>query len=288
MRKTKIFALIVILLCALCITGCDRSDDDTEDEYGDPARYAGVYYSGTVDGRVFFLYKDGRYETYSVPLGESPQMTGSGVFKPRDSAGRINFGYIDGEGDFVIENQLGLYSNYISEGSVDFIKLTDEINIAILDELATMTVPLTAYIGEWENDSLFSWITISETEYLITTPGSFSSGYIQKGQDYLLVGMDGEKLQVTKDGGLLLESVEGIYYPMGDERLNNAPHKAFAGIWHNEDTGGSIQFSEDGMYGILSAGINDDGSFNFGITSGYYEVHDGVLTYTYDIERTAG
>lgn len=293
MRKTKIFALIVILLCALCITACDRPDEHTEDGYGDPAEYAGVYYSGAVDGRVFFLYEDGSYETYSVPIDELPQMAESGVFKPWESVGRINFGYIDDEDNFVIDNQLSLYDDYISEGTVDFIKLADEINIAILDELTTMTVPLTAYIGEWENNSHFSWITISQTEsqteYQITTPGSFSHGYIQKGQDYLLLGRDGEKLQVTEDGGLLLEGAEGIYYPIGEERLNNVPHKAFVGIWYNEDTGGTIQFTEDGMYGILSAGMNDDESFNFGITGGYYEVHDGVLTYTDtdDIERTA-
>lgn len=288
MQKIYIRLLMAVLLCTLCLTACDSSEDYAEAEYGDPVEYAGVYYSGAFDGRALFLYQDGRYEWYSVPVGGAPQIAGTGVFKTRDGA--IIFGYLDDKGDFVIDNQLWLDTDRVIEGSIDFNKQTDEINASLLDEFTAMPVPMEAYIGQWENDSLFGWITISKTEYLITYPSSYSSGDFAKGPDYLLVGIpdDMKLLTVTGDGGLKLEGTDGTYYPKGDDRLKNAPHKAFIGNWHNKTTDDEIQFAENGIYAVVFAGMNDDGSINFGVSSGNYEVRDGMLTFTHeDIEHTA-
>ncbi len=47
-------------------------------------------------------------------------------------------------------------------------------------------------------------------------------------------------------------------------------------------------FSDDGSYSVMRGNMNEDGTVNFGISTGYYEVNDGILTYTYeDIEHTA-
>lgn len=280
--------LLVFLLLMLCLSACGNKNQTMNTEYDNPADYAGVYYSGISDGRALILYDDGRYEWYSVPVGGTPQPSGDGVFKPRQ--GMINFGFLDSEGNFVIDNQLPSYTDMVREGVVEFVKQQAEPDTVILEEFTAMPVSMETYLGEWENDSLFGWLTITEADYTLTYPLAFSSGSFIKGPDYLLLGTADEqkRLTATGEGGLKLEGTEGIYYPKGDDRLEDAPYKAFVGNWSNEATNDAIQFGEDGLYAVVTAGMNDDGSIKLNMSSGIYEVRDGILMFTQDgIEYTA-
>jgi len=286
--KKILAALLMSLIIILTFTACDDSGDyDYDAEYGDPAEFAGTWYSNAVDGRAFIFYEDGRYELYSIDMGESPIKTESGYFKPRGY--RINLSDNGDEANFAISGQINIWDNgTLSFGNVEFSRLSGEPNAAMLPELSVMTVPLESYLGEWENDSNFAKITITETEYEINDSGSFGSGNIIRGPDYLLIGMDDLKLTVTDDGGLRLEGTNGTFYPKGSEKVANAPYKAFIGNWYRETADYQFQFIDNGTFTIAYAGYNDDGSIYAGFSGGWYEVNGGVLTYTYDdIEHTA-
>lgn len=301
LHRRSMIICACFLLVALFLTACgemvnyaDAVDavEYTEEDYLLFEKYAGSYYSGVDDARVYFLYESGKYELLGVQSGGDGDalFIAEGYFKPLESEGMIDFGYMQ-DGEFIVRDSLYLYPDGISEGNCDFIKLTDaEGFFDTIAKLTDMTVPFVAYIGEWESESQFTRITISEERYMIATGGSFSGGIIQKGRDHLVVTWFKEtlKLQATEDGSLILEGREGKFYPAGDERLKNAPHKAFVGYWHNETTQEEIMFSDDGSYSVMRGNMNEDGTVNFGISTGYYEVNDGILTYTYeDIEHTA-
>ncbi len=274
--------LLISLLLILCLAACGKKNETINVEYDNSAEYAGVYYSGVSDGRALFLYEDGRYEWYSVPVGGTPQPSGDGIFKSRQ--GMLLFGSQNDAGDFVIEGQLPSYPGMVIEGVIQFLKQPGEPDTAILEKFTAMPVPMETYLGEWENNSLFGWLTITEADYMLTYPLGFSSGSFIKGPDYLLIGSEDEqkRLTATGEGGLNLEGTEGTYYPKGDERLEDAPYKAFVGNWSNMTTNDAIQFGDNGLYAIVTTGMNDDGSINSTMLSGVYEVRDGILMFTQD------
>jgi len=284
MMKSKLLTSILIIFCALCLTAC--KDLNEEIKLGNPVDYAGVYYSGAIDGiheQALFLYQDGTYKRYSVPIDETPEMTESGYFQVLEEDGQIDLGYLNDENNFVRDTYFYLSSEGLIMTGLELIKLPEAVTP---EELTTMAVPFDLYIGEWENDSRFAWITITEDQYNIIAPPFYSAGNITKLSDCLLVGVDKTKLSVTEDGGIKLEYMEGIFYPKGDERLENAQHKAFIGNWYNEISGDAISFSEDGRFTIISEGGNDD--YELEIIGGTPEVNKNILTYMHrDTERTA-
>ena len=302
LRGRSMMICVCLLLAALSLAACgetvyfpDAVDavEYTEEDYLLLEKYAGSYYSGVYDARVYFLYESGQYELLGVqPGGDGNTLfIAEGYYKPWESEGMIDFGYMR-DGEFVVRDSLYLSPDGISDGNCDFIKLTDvEGYFETIDKLTDMIVPFEAYIGEWESDSHFARITISDTQYMVVTGSSFSGGPIEKGRDHLVVSTwfeDTLKLWATEDGSLILEGMASKFYPEGDERLQNGPHKAFVGYWHSETTQDEIEFSDDGRYYITHGNLNEDDTFNFGISTGYYEVNDGILTYTYeDIEYTA-
>lgn len=280
----KVLLLSLTLLFVLALTACDK-DDDYEITYEVPAEYAGVWYSGALDNRAFVFYEDGRYSLFSVELGSTPQITQQGDY--RAEGGRFLLGYISGD-SFFIEDQPSILADGNLHWGAYFDRISSVPDEGLLDSLTVMLVPLETYLGEWENDSGFTRLSITETEYLITNQGSVSSGNMVIGQDFLLIGWDNEKLTATEDGGLIWEAMGGTFYPKGSEKVSSAPHKAFVGNWHNETTDQDISISEDGIVSSTSVWSDEDGGISFEFEYDYAEVINGGLGFWLnDIEFNA-
>jgi len=255
----KLLLILLSIAVVFCFSACNDESTDMPD-YGDPAEYAGVYYSGSVDGRALFLYVDGRYEWYNVPVGGSPEQAGAGLFKTR--GGRILFGSSDDEYDFIINNQLSLSEGKISEGSIDFNKVSDELDKALLDEFTEIDVPLESYLGEWENDTVYGLkLTLTQDEYTLDSEDRILSGTFRPGKDFLLIGKDDNKVTRSEDGTLKIEGYDGVFYRAGSGKTPPSPYAVYIGDWHNTTANSSLMLHEGGTYGFDLDGSVSVGTF---------------------------
>jgi len=180
MKKEKIFSkpLIIFALLSMivCLASC-RETDTPAAEYDDHTEYAGIWQSEPGDDRAFVFNEDGTYQLYSVKPGASPKLEEQGTFKVRGS--RLNLAKdSDGEG-FAITDQLSISSSgKLVTNYADFERISDDTDPAFLETLTTIIVPLEEYIGEWENDTVYAQLTISETGYKLNEVESISSALI--------------------------------------------------------------------------------------------------------------
>ena len=253
--------LLLILISISVLFGFSACNDESTDmpDYGDPADYAGVYYSDSLDGRALFLYEDGRYEWYRVPIGGSPETAGDGIFKP--CGGRIDFGYLGDNDEFIINNQLLLSEGQVREGSIYFNKVSDELDKMLLDEFVIIDVPLESYLGEWENDTVYGLkLTLAEEEYTLDREDGVSWGTFLLGKDFLLIGND-NKVTLTDDGTIEIEGYDGAFYKAGTGTLPESPFAVYAGDWYNATTGDSLILNDNGTFGYEIDGYVGVGTY---------------------------
>jgi len=268
-RKSAIF---LISLCMIfCLVSCGEKDSPVV-EYGDHTEYAGIWHSEPGDDRAFVFNEDETYQMYSVKPAESPKLTEQGLFKVRGSTLYLAE---DSDGEsFAITGQLSILANgKLSLNYTDFERISDDTDLALLEELTAMTVPLEKYMGEWENDTVYVQLTIDASEYKLNEVESVSSGTYIIGRDCLMMGMSHErqKLTVTDDGGLELSEMEGVFYPAGSGKAAASPFAPFAGTWGNSVTGQVLQVTEEGAFAL---------SHDSGFAGGGCSVKDGILSFS--------
>lgn len=287
LRNFSVFLLMTAMLFSLASCGKEEADIETVD--GDPAEYAGIWYSAPGDDRAFVFHADGQYELYSVKIGNTPDMMEQGVFKPGDSI--INLSEGGTVEDFAISGQVFIYStDSISFGSIYFTKITENTDFASLETLTEIEVPMDKYLGDWENDTIVARLTISETEYELTEEYTYLVGTYIIGKDSLFLGEDQQKLTVTDDDCLMLEGMEGIFYPAGSGNAAQPAYMAYVGYWTNSEASFAFEITEEGYCAYseidaFSAGFSsvifDNGEMILDIFEAEYPVtvnDDGTLT----------
>lgn len=265
MRKIS----VLILALALCITafaGCGNdetgSDITRTDLYA--SEYEGIWVCEEIDAAIVLsAYGDntyGEWERYVIAVGQEPVHTSGGLFVT-DGPSYIHFGDGTDRDDF---EALDEYTDIHSPDSTtivvlgyDFTKHTDDPDPAYLDELTMPMADAADYVGEWESDTVYVKLNISEDGFVIyNADGSVTSGSITSKRGCLQLGLteDNMLLYLTDDGILKLNTLDGFFYPLGSGHGAPSPYLALAGIWDNATTGESITINEEGTYARSYAG----------------------------------
>jgi len=270
LKKMTVFTISLCLI--FCLAACGEQDEPVVVDYDDHTEYAGIWHSEPGDDRAFVFNEDGTYQMYSVKPGGFPELTEQGIFKVRGSTLYLAENS-DGE-SFDITGQLTIFANgKLSLNHADFERISDDTDIALLEELTTMIVPLETYMGEWENDTVYVQLTVDEAGYNLNEVESVSSGTYIIGRDCLMIGMSYERqtLTVADEGGLELSGMEGVFYPAGSGKGAASPFAPFAGTWGNSATGQSLQITEEGAFAL---------SHSSGFAGGGCSVKDGVISFS--------
>lgn len=223
---------IVALAAALMLTACE--EESPTPAYVPATGLAGVWYTQPGDDLAFLFYEDGRYELYTVEVGEEVGLKESGLYgcaaddnqATQGLTSRIVLG--EGADDYQDLPISGTFY-FLQDGTAetlsydgrDYHRLRPEPDYDLLAGLAEMPVPWDAYLGVWENDTVQGQqLTITKETYQLVKYGeedasAKSGGCIAAPDHLLLPQMEGEPLKLvrTEEGALHLEGYDGLFWP---------------------------------------------------------------------------
>lgn len=231
--RKRLLGIIALVTAVFTLASC--SDETTAITYVTPVGLTGVWYTQPGEDLAFIFYEDGRYELYSVVVGEDSSLKESGLYgcSPDDdskAAQGLSSRIVLGGGAESYESiPISGMFYFIQDAAIDelsydshaFHRLLSEPDGSLPARLTEMLVPWDAYIGIWKNDTAEKQtLTITKEWYqLVTYAGedaSAKSGGCIAAYDYLLLPQfEGEALllELTEEGALRLEGYDGLFWP---------------------------------------------------------------------------
>lgn len=235
--RGKALLSVITLVAALTMLAACGAESPEPTGYVPATGLTGLWYTRPGDDLALLFYDDGRYELYSVEVGEEVSLKEAGLYgcsADDDKAAQgLTSRIVLGEGaDSYQDLPVSGMFYFLQDGTADdlsydgnyYQRLQTEPDPGLLAGLTEMRVPWEAYIGVWVNDRTEDQqLTITKENYQLATLGGLdvsvkSGGCIAAPDCLLLPQMEGEHLALvrTEDGALRLEGYDGLFWPAND------------------------------------------------------------------------